>query len=224
MAVIPRPGGELRRAAGRRSSGYERHEVAVMSRLILASASPRRLDLLAGRLGLDVIVRPADVDESPKHGEAPAAMVQRLARRKVSAVEAEPEDLVVAADTVVIADGEVMNKPLDATKARLMLQGLSGREHSVLTGVAVRLGPKGASGVDRTKVRFRRLSPGEIQWYVDTGEPLDKAGGYGIQGIGGMFVEHIEGSETSVIGLPLGRLAVLVQSVGASLTDYSRRP
>ncbi|WP_370326231.1 nucleoside triphosphate pyrophosphatase [Euzebya sp.] len=193
-----------------------------MSRLILASGSPRRRELLVDRLGLDVVVSPADVDESPRHGEAPAAMVQRLARRKVSAVEAEMEDLVVAADTVVIVDGEVLGKPGTPDKARLMLQALSGREHSVLTGVAVKLGPKGASGVDRTKVRFRRLSPSEIQWYVDTGEPLDKAGAYGIQGIAGIFVEHLEGSETSVIGLPLGRLAVLAQSVGASLTDYRR--
>ncbi len=193
-----------------------------MSRLILASGSPRRRELLVDRLGLDVVVSPADVDESPRHGEAPAAMVQRLARRKVSAVEAEMEDLVVAADTGVIVDGEVLGKPGTPDKARLMLQALSGREHSVLTGVAVKLGPKGASGVDRTKVRFRRLSPSEIQWYVDTGEPLDKAGAYGIQGIAGIFVEHLEGSETSVIGLPLGRLAVLAQSVGASLTDYRR--
>ena len=191
-----------------------------MSRLILASASPRRQELLEGRLGLDVVVRPADVDESPKHGEAPAAMVQRLARRKVAAVEPEMEDLVVAADTVVIVDGEVLGKPASPAKARLMLQALCGRGHVVLTGVAVKLGPKGASGVDRTKVRFRRLSPSEIQWYVDTGEPLDKAGGYGIQGIAGMFVEHIEGNETRVIGLPLGRLAVLIASVGANLTDY----
>lgn len=191
-----------------------------VSRLILASSSPRRLELLEGRLGLDVLVMPTDIDEAPKHGEAPAAMVQRLARRKVSAVEVEQEDLVIAADTAVLVDGEVLGKPEDAHRARLMLQNLSGREHVVLTGVAVRFGPKQASGVDRTKVRFRRLSPWEIQWYVDTGEPLDKAGGYGIQGVGGMFVEHVEGSETSVIGLPLGRLAVLVQSVGASLTDY----
>jgi septum formation protein len=191
-----------------------------MSRLVLASSSPRRHDLLAGRLGLDVVVIPADIDESPKHGEAPAAMVQRLARRKVAAVEVEMDDLVVAADTVVIADGDVMGKPETPDKARLMLQALSGREHVVLTGVAVRLGPKGASGVDRTKVRFRRLSPSEIQWYVDSGEPMDKAGGYGIQGIASIFVEHLEGSETGVIGLPLGRLAVLVASVGANLTDY----
>jgi septum formation protein len=193
-----------------------------MSRLVLASGSPRRHELLAGRLGLDVVVRVPDVDESPKHGEAPAAMVQRLARRKVAAVEAEMEDLVVAADTVVLADGEVLGKPGTPDRARLMLQALSGREHVVLTGVAVRLGPKGASGVDRTKVRFRRLSPSEIQWYVDSGEPLDKAGGYGIQGIAGIFVEHIEGSETGVIGLPLGRLAVLAASVGVTLTDYRR--
>ncbi|MGI9016396.1 MAG: Maf family protein [Euzebya sp.] len=193
-----------------------------MSRLILASSSTQRLELLRGRLGLEVDVRPADVDESPRHGEAPAAMVQRLARRKVSAVEAEMEDLVIAADTIVIVDGEMMGKPATPDKARLMLQALSGREHSVLTGVAVKLGPKGASGVDRTKVRFRRLSPSEIQWYVDNGEPMNKAGAYGIQGIAGIFVEHLEGSETGVIGLPLGRLAVLVASVGASLTDYRR--
>ncbi len=194
-----------------------------MSRLVLASASPRRRDLLQDRLGLDVVVIPADVDESPRHGEAPAAMVQRLARRKVAAVEVEQDDLVVAADTVVLVDGDVMGKPANLDKARLMLRALSGREHAVLTGVAVRLGPKGASGVDRTKVRFRRLSPSEIQTYVDSGEPMDKAGGYGIQGLAGMFVEHIEGTETGVIGLPLGRLAVLVASVGANLTDYRAR-
>lgn len=191
-----------------------------MSQLVLASASPRRRDLLVDRLGLDVVIRPADVDESPRHGEAPAAMVQRLARRKVGAVEADLDDLVVAADTVVIVDGEVMGKPASPDKARLMLQALSGRDHSVLTGVAVRLGAQGASAVDRTKVRFRRLSPAEIAAYVDTGEPLDKAGGYGIQGLAGIFVDHLEGTETGVIGLPLGRLAVLVASVGADLTDY----
>lgn len=194
-----------------------------MSRLVLASASPRRRDLLQDRLGLDVVVIPADVDESPRHGEAPAAMVQRLARRKVAAVEVEQDDLVVAADTVVLVDGDVMGKPANLDKARLMLRALSGREHAVLTGVAVKLGPKGASGVDRTKVRFRRLSPSEIQTYVDSSEPMDKAGGYGIQGLAGMFVEHIEGTETGVIGLPLGRLAVLVASVGANLTDYRAR-
>ncbi len=194
-----------------------------MSRLVLASASPRRRDLLKDRLGLDVVVIPADVDESPRHGEAPAAMVQRLARRKVAAVEVEQDDLVVAADTVVLVDGDVMGKPANLDKARLMLRALSGREHAVLTGVAVKLGAKGASGVDRTKVRFRRLSPSEIQTYVDSGEPMDKAGGYGIQGLAGMFVEHIEGTETGVIGLPLGRLAVLVASVGANLTDYRAR-
>lgn len=191
-----------------------------MSNLVLASASPRRLMLLQERLGLAVQVIPADIDESPRHGESPSALVQRLARRKVSAVEVEADDLVVAADTVVIADGEVMGKPESHDKARLMLQGLSGREHSVLTGVAVKLGAKGASGVERTKVRFRRLSPSEIQTYVDTGDPMDKAGAYGIQGMAGMFVEHIEGTETGVIGLPLGRLSVLVASVGANLTDY----
>ncbi|MEE8602288.1 Maf family protein [Euzebya tangerina] len=193
-----------------------------MSRLVLASASPRRRDLLHDRLGLEVVVVPADVDESPRHGESPSAMVQRLARRKVSAVEVEPDDLVVAADTVVISDGEVLGKPATDERATMMLRGLSGREHSVLTGVAVKLGPQGASGVERTKVRFRRLSPSEIEGYVATGDPLDKAGGYGIQGIAGAFVEHIEGTETGVIGLPLGRLAVLVASVGANLMDYRR--
>lgn len=191
-----------------------------MSRLILASSSPRRLDLLRDRLGLEVTVQPADVDESPRHGESPSAMVQRLARRKVSAVDVAQEDLVVAADTVVISDGEVLGKPGSPERATMMLRGLSGGDHSVLTGVAVKLGAQGASGVERTKVRFRRLSPSEIERYVATGDPLDKAGGYGIQGMAGMFVEHIEGTETGVIGLPLGRLAVLVASVGADLTDY----
>ena len=194
--------------------------MSVMSRLVLASGSPRRLDLLRDRLGLDVVVQPADVDESPRHGESPSAMVQRLARRKVSAIEVEQDDLVIAADTVVISDGDVLGKPESAERATMMLRALSGREHSVLTGVAVKLGPQGASGVERTKVRFRRLSPSEIEGYVATGDPLDKAGGYGIQGVAGAFVEHIEGTETGVIGLPLGRLAVLVASVGANLMDY----
>ena len=195
-------------------------DAATSGQLVLASASPRRRDLLEQRLGLSVVVRPADIDESPTHGESPSALVQRLARRKVSAVEADQEDLVVAADTLVISDGKILGKPADEGRARLLLQARSGREHAVLTGVAVRLGAKGASGIDRTKVRFRRLTPAEIEWYVATGEPMDKAGAYAIQGIAGMFVEHLEGSETSVIGLPLGRLSTLVSSVGASLTDY----
>lgn len=184
--------------------------------VVLASGSPRRLELLR-RLGLDPEVRPADVDEAPLPGEAPAATVARLAAAKARAVDGPADLLVIGADTEVVLDGDVLGKPADAAGAAALLRSLSGREHVVLTGVHVRFAGREAAAVEATVVRFRALRDDEIEAYVATGEPLDKAGGYGIQGAGGMFVERIEGSDTNVVGLPLATLVGLAAGVGVTL-------
>lgn len=191
-----------------------------MPRLILASASPRRYDLLVNRLGLTVEVDAPQVDETPQRAESPVALVQRLAKRKAEAVKAEPEDVVIAADTLVIVDGDVLGKPANADEATSMLRRLNGTTHSVLTAVCVRHDDRFATGVERSHIRIRRMSNEEIDWYVKTGEPMDKAGGYAVQGIGGIFVEHVEGSETAVIGLPLSQTHQLVASLGADLMAW----
>jgi septum formation protein len=183
--------------------------------VVLASGSPRRLELLR-RLGLDPEVRVAAVDETPLTGETPAETVARLARAKAHAVEAG-DALVVAADTEVVLDDTVLGKPADPAEATAMLRSLSGRTHVVLTGVHVLAGDRESAAVEETLVCFRVLSDEEIAAYVATGEPDDKAGGYGIQGAGGMFVERIEGSDTNVIGLPLATVVRLAAEVGMTL-------
>jgi septum formation protein len=172
--------------------------------LVLASGSPRRREILA-RLGLRFTVRAADIDETPRPGEAPDAYVLRLAEEKARAV-AQPGELVLAADTTVVADGEILGKPEDDPDAARMLRLLSGREHDVLTGVAVvakdepeRL----VSGVERTIVRMAPLTPEEIAWYVATGEPRDKAGAYAIQELASLFVAGVVGNPSNVVGLPV---------------------
>lgn len=187
-----------------------------MVHVVLASASPRRRELLL-RIGVDAEVRVAGVDEEPGPGEAPSATVARLAAAKAAAVDVPAGALVIAADTEVVLDGAVLGKPAGADEARAMLAALSGREHTVLTGVHVRCGGRQASAVEQTTVRFRALDAEEIEAYVASGEPLDKAGGYGIQGAGGMFVERIEGSDTNVVGLPLATVARLAADVGVRL-------
>lgn len=189
--------------------------------MVLASASPRRLALLR-RLGVEPVVRPADVDETSRPGEAPADLVERLARAKARSVEADPNDLVVAADTVVAMGTRVLGKPRDAEDASRMLAALSGRDHHVLTGVAVCRGALTHADVDTTRVTFRLLDPGEIAWYVATGEPDDKAGAYGLQGAGAALVDRIDGSDTNVIGLPLALLVTLARHVGVDLLDPAR--
>lgn len=174
--------------------------------LVLASASPRRRGLL-DRMGLAHEVVPADIDETPRPGERPEALVARLAEAKATHVlrssPATAGDLVVlAADTVVVIDGAVLGKPADAADAAGMLGSLSGRTHEVLTGVAVARPGSVVVVVERTAVTFGALDEGEIEAYVATGEPLDKAGAYGIQGRGGNFVTRIEGSYDNVVGLP----------------------
>ena len=162
---------------------------------MLASGSPRRAELLA-RLGLTFAVRPPDLDETPLPGEAPAALVERLAREKAAAARAGAGELTIAADTVVVVDGEILGKPLDDADAARMLGLLAGREHEVLTGVAVIDGDSGrvAAGVERTRVAVAPLSRREIDWYVGSGEPRDKAGAYGIHGLFSLFATAVAGN------------------------------
>ncbi len=181
-------------------------------RIVLASASPRRLQLLQG-CAFDVEVRAPGVDEAKLPGEAPAAMVQRLAHAKAGAVDVDDRAVVVAADTTVVLDGRALEKPDGAADAVSMLTRLSGRAHDVLTGFCVR-GPRGERvGLVRTEVRFRPLSAAEIEAYVATGEPLDKAGAYGIQGRGGALVDAVFGSYPNVVGLPVAEVVAAVREV-----------
>jgi septum formation protein len=183
-------------------------------RLLLASRSPRRAELLASA-GYTFDVAPADVDETPRPDEVPETYVARLAADKAEAVARTAADrLVLAADTVVAVDGELLGKPRDDGEAGAMLRRLSGRAHDVLTGVAVRLEGRHADGVDTTRVEFRQLSPVEIARYVASGEPRDKAGAYAIQGGAADFVERIEGSYSNVVGLPLGLVRELLKRLG----------
>ncbi len=184
-------------------------------RIVLASGSPRRRELLA-QLGVTFEVRPADLDESVIPGETPAAYVERLARAKATAV-AGPGELVIAADTTVDVDDEILGKPADAAEAAAMLTRLAGRAHQVHTGVAVAAHGAVRSGVVVTTVRFAPLSPATVAWYVATGEPLDKAGAYALQGIGGALVEAVDGSVSNVIGLPLVETVRLVRAMGVAL-------
>jgi septum formation protein len=196
--------------------------------LYLASASPRRVELLKGA-GLSPRVLPARVPESRRRGEGPAAMVLRLARAKAGEVAGRleargaREGLVLAADTTVALGTRVLEKPRDAAHARAMLRSLSGRSHTVHTGVCViALGARAreaAAFVESTKVFFRVLGPAEISAYVAGGEPLDKAGAYGIQGAAGAFVRRIEGDYCTVVGLPLARVVETLQSLSKGLSQ-----
>jgi septum formation protein len=191
-------------------------------RLVLASGSPRRRELLAA-LGLDFEVRPADADETPGAGEAPRALVERLAETKARR-RALAGELVLAADTIVVIDGAILNKPVDAAEARAMLARISGREHVVWTGVAL-FDPERARLAlrsERSRVRMAALTAEETAWYVDTGEPLDKAGAYAIQGIGALFVEAVEGNYGNVVGLPLPVVRALFCDLGYELLDFVR--
>ncbi len=187
-----------------------------MSRLILASGSPRRRDILE-QLGFDFEVRPVDLDESRLEGEDAMAYVSRLAKAKCRA-EARPGELVLAADTIVAIDGHLLGKPKDEADARGMLKRLSGREHQVATGVAVFDVDSDLveHAVVSTTVAFNPLSDTEIDWYVASGEPMDKAGGYAIQGLGRLFVGRIDGNYTNVVGLPVPTVYALLTRLGAT--------
>jgi len=184
-------------------------------RLVLASASPRRSELLRS-VGLDFEIIPADIDESVLPGEEPSDYVARLSRRKAAVVAAGTSDaIVVAADTTVDVDGQILEKPVDEDDARRMLGLLSGRSHLVHTGVTVaRLpetrAPGAATMVVESAVTFVELTDRGVEWYLSTGEHLGKAGAYGIQGAAAAFVERIDGSVTNVIGLPLVETLALI--------------
>jgi septum formation protein len=179
--------------------------------LVLASASPRRRQLLASA-GVRFEVRPADLDEAVRLGEAPRVYARRVATEKALAV---PGDPVLAADTVVDLDGRVLGKPADSAEARAVLAALSGRTHRVHTAIALRVGARVHTRVCTTAVTFRLLTADEIAAYVETGEPFDKAGGYGIQGHGGALVDRVRGSYTNVIGLPLRETLALLHRWGS---------
>ncbi|HKH48178.1 MAG TPA: Maf family protein [Thermoanaerobaculia bacterium] len=190
---------------------------------VLASGSPRRRELLA-RLGVRFTVRAADIDETPRPGEAPDVYVLRLAEEKARAA-ARPGELVLAADTTVVVDGEILGKPVDDADAARMLRLLAGREHEVLTGVAVvEMEPERlVSAVERTLVRMAPLSPEEIAWYVATGEPRDKAGAYAIQELGSLFVAGVVGNQSNVVGLPVPVVYRLLLEVGFDVKGVSSR-
>lgn len=173
--------------------------------LILASRSPRRAEIL-GQAGIPFIIRTAEVDETPRAHEKPEDYVRRVAEEKALAIDAPPDDIVVAADTTVVIDGDILGKPADAEDARHMLGLLSGRRHEVLTGIAIRRGNTLIRDWAATEVWFAPLTEREIGEYVASGEPMDKAGAYAIQGLASKFIEKIEGCYFNVVGLPIALL------------------
>jgi len=188
--------------------------------LILASASPRRAELLR-QLGLRFGVQPADIDETEVDGETPYEFVRRLAREKAETISFSSEGVVLAADTVVVHQDRIMGKPLNPQRAGEMLRALSGSWHEVYTGTAL-VTDATRSSVTRTKVKFKAISDREVERYLETEEPFDKAGAYGIQGIGSLFVERIEGSYSNVMGLPLYETEALFLESGESVWTWRR--
>lgn len=183
-------------------------------RVVLASGSPRRHQLL-NLIGIDHEVNPANIDETMRPREAPRRHAERLAREKAATIAVRDPDLItIGADTVVVINRKVLGKPVDADDAARMLGTLSGREHTVITAVAVARGRKLRSAIEEVRVKFRRLREDEIEAYIATGEPMDKAGAYGIQGFGATIVERIDGDYFAVMGLPLVRLVGLMRDVG----------
>jgi nucleoside triphosphate pyrophosphatase len=182
-----------------------------VSPLVLASASPRRRALLE-QLGIPLRIDPAHLDENVREGEPADQYVLRLARQKAEAVHARhPDDTVLAADTSVVLGGRILGKPATAEEALEMLRALSGRTHQVMTAVAI------AGAGERcvtTPVTFADVREAALRWYVSTGEPMDKAGGYAVQGIGGFLVERIDGSYSAVVGLPLVETLALLRDAG----------
>jgi len=187
--------------------------------VILASQSPRRRELL-GQMGISrFIIRPARGEEIVDPALEPGQLVEQLSLQKAREVweQSRPEDLVIAADTVVAIDGRVLGKPRDEAQAFEMLRALSGRQHTVYTGVTVCQNGRVVTGHEATRVQFRPLSEGEIGAYIATGEPMDKAGAYGIQGRGAVLVEGIRGDYFNVMGLPLCRLAGMLRDFGVDV-------
>ncbi|MDR1648705.1 MAG: Maf family protein [Synergistaceae bacterium] len=181
--------------------------------IVLASGSPRRRELLKG-LGWDFETAVSEIDESALPGETPEALCVRLAEAKAAAVaESRKNALVVGADTIVVVDGEVLGKPRDRPESLSMIRRLQGRAHEVLTGLALIWEETAARGLERTTVRFRPLNDAALQAYADTGEGMDKAGAYAVQGKGALLVSAIEGDYFNVVGLPLCRLGLMIEEM-----------
>ncbi len=183
-------------------------------KLVLASASPRRREILANA-GFRFVVRPAEVDEAPRGVEDPLEHVKRLAIEKAEAVALGAGEVVLAADTIVAVEGEILGKPSGTTEARKMLEKLSGRWHEVLTGVCLRHPGGRIVDAERTRVLFLPLAAQEIDDYIASGEPMDKAGAYGIQGLASKFVRRIEGCYFNVVGLPVALVYRHLRSLGS---------
>ena len=183
-------------------------------RVILASQSPRRRELL-NLVGIAHEVQPADIDESYLAGERPREHAERLARGKTAVIAGrEPDALVIGSDTIVVVDGDVLGKPADERDAVRMLERLAGRSHVVVTAVAVAWRGETRSAVEEVGVTFHPMNRAEIDAYIATGEPMDKAGAYGIQGYGATIVSRVDGDYFAVMGLPLQRLTRVLASIG----------
>jgi len=192
--------------------------ISLLFPLILASASPRREELLRS-VGLKFKIIPADVDETYFQGESPRAHVRRLSRDKAGAIASQyPKALVLGADTIVVIDGQILGKPKNKKQAREMLQQLSNRRHTVLTGFTITCIRAGTARtkVVQSAVQFKNISPEETAWYVNGDEPYDKAGGYAAQGKGASFIQAIRGSYTNVIGLPLCEVVEALKHLGVA--------
>ena len=188
--------------------------------IILASGSPRRRELM-GLYGVPFTVRAADIDETMDPAKAPFDEVARVSRRKAEAVARCPEDLVIAADTIVVCGGKVLGKPHSREEAAAMLRMLSGSTHQVMTGCTVLRGSRAETFTQVTELHFRPLSEAEIASYIATGEPMDKAGAYGIQGRGCVYIEGIRGDYFNVMGLPVSTLYTMLRQAEAESAGES---
>lgn len=192
--------------------------------IVLASASPRRQELLS-RMGLLFTIQIPDIDESRFSGLSPHELVETLSQYKSAqvALGCHPDDLIIAADTVVVLDGSILGKPSNELEAFHMLSSLSGRTHEVYTGVTVRMGARLQTIHEISSVRFRSLSEEEIRLYIATGEPMDKAGAYGIQGYGALLISELHGDYFNVMGLPLCRLGQILCSFGIDVLQQAAK-
>ena len=186
--------------------------------LILASASPRRKELL-GLFHIPFVIRVADIDETMDENKPPYDEVARVSRLKALAVERQADDIVIAADTIVVCEGKVLGKPKDEKEAVEMLSLLSGRDHQVMTGCTVLRGERTETFTEVTDLHFRSLAQKEIENYVASGEPMDKAGSYGIQGGAALFCERIVGDYYNVMGLPVCRLGQVLKNVAPEVME-----
>lgn len=194
-------------------------------KIVLASQSPRRRQLL-GQMGLEFTTQSPEIDESAFHGRDARDLVETLSREKARWVARQqtPDTLVIGADTVVVLDGAILGKPRDGAEAQAMLAALSGRDHQVFTGVTLCQGDRILTQAEETQVTFRPLTGQEIRQYVSTGEPMDKAGAYGIQGLGALLAERLEGDYFNVMGLPLCRLGQMLSRFGVHPLEAAMAP